>query len=249
MKIYDAHAHLYNDIEGLCKDTVLKAEQMYGISRFYISTLDGLKVYPDEECVAQCNRHTAQFMKERPDLIRGMIYLNTKNANMLDELKRNVELGFSGVKLWISQLCDDPSVYPLAEKLIELDMPMLLHVFYKSFGQEPYECRSNHVANLAKRYPELKIIMAHLGGEVFHGMRAIKDCPNVYVDNSGSRAGGVDLTYAVKMVGADRLLYGSDCAIDTAPSLGQMLEVDVTEEEREAMLWKNAHKLFKEDQR
>lgn len=249
MKIYDAHAHLMPDIEGDCKEHILIAEQKYGIEKFYISSIWGPANYPDEDTIALCNRKTADFMAERPELIRGMVYLNPRNANTMEELKRNLDLGMVGVKLWVSQYCDDPCVYPLAEKLIELDVPMLLHVFYKSKWQLPDESRSNHVRNLALRYPELKIIMAHLGGEVFHGMRAIKDCPNVYVDNSGSRGGGVDMKHAINMVGTDRLLFGSDCPIDVAPSLGQMLEADVTEAQREDMLWRNAHKLFKEDAR
>lgn len=253
MKIYDAHCHLMSDLPGpdwqYCKPEILRAEELYGISKFYVSTIDGPAFYPDADCIANCNRLTAEFMKERPDLIRGMVYLNPKNANTLDELQKCVDQGFVGVKLWISQYCDDPCVYPLAERLIDLDIPVLLHVFYKSTGPLADESRSNHVRNLALRYPELKIIMAHLGGEVFHGMRTIKDCPNVYVDNSGSRGGGVDMTHAVNMVGADRLLFGSDSPIDAAPSLGQILEVDVSEEDREKMLWKNAHRLFKEDMR
>ncbi|MBP3633924.1 MAG: amidohydrolase [Oscillospiraceae bacterium] len=253
MKIYDVHAHLMADLGGepwhYCKPHILRGEELYGISKFYISTIDGPAYYPDADVLTRCNDMTLDFMKERPDLVRGMVYLNPKNENTLDELQRRVDEGFVGVKLWVSQYCDDPSVYPLAERLIELDMPLLLHVFYKSIAQFPDETRANHVRNLADRYPELKIVMAHLGGDVYHAMRVIKDCPNVYVDNSGSRGGGPDMTHAYKMVGADRLLFGSDSPIDAAPALGQILDLDIPEEEMEKMLWKNAHKLFKEDLR
>ena len=57
------------------------------------------------------------------------------------------------------------------------------------------------------------------------------------------------MRFAYDMVGADRLLFGSDCPIDAAPALGQILDLDISEEEKEKMLWKNAHKLFKEDLR
>ena len=253
MKIYDAHAHLMLDLVGEpwhhCKPHLKRGEELYGISKYYISTIDGPSMWPTSECIRQCNDMTYAYMLERPDLVRGMAYLNCRNADMLDELQRCVDRGFVGVKLWVSQYCDEPCVNPLAEKLIELDMPVLLHVFYKSNSVYGDETRANHVRNLADRYPELKIIMAHLGGDVYHAMRVIKDCPNVYVDNSGSRGGGPDMRHAYDMVGADRLLFGSDCPIDAAPSLGQILDLDISDEEKEKMLWKNAHKLFKEDLR
>ena len=253
MKIYDAHAHLMLDLPGEpwyhCRPQLDRGEELYGISKYYISTIDGPAYYPDPDCLRRCNDMTYDYMLERPELVRGMAYLNCKNKpeETLDELKRCVDRGFVGVKLWVSQYCDDPCVDPLAEKLIELDMPMLLHVFYKSVGCVADETRANHVRNLAERYPELKIIMAHLGGDVFHAMRVIKDCKNVYVDNSGSRGGGPDMKFAYDMVGADRLMFGSDSPIDAAPSLGQILDLDISDEEKEKMLWKNAHKLFKED--
>lgn len=251
MKIYDAHAHLASDFDGYLKEKIYLARDLYDISKFYISTMDGHFLYPDADEIKKSNDITAEFMKEEPELVRGMAYLNCRNKPevTMDELKRRLDQGFVGVKLWVSQYCDEHCVDPLAEKLIELDMPLLLHVFYKSNSVYGAETRANHVRNLAERYPELKIIMAHLGGDVFHAMRAIKDCPNVYVDNSGSRGGGPDMTHAYNMVGADRLLFGSDCCIDVTSSLGQVLEVDISEEDREKILWKNAHKLFKEDLR
>lgn len=253
MKIYDAHAHLMLDLPGEpwhhCRTQLKRGEELYGIEKYYISTIDGPSMWPTSDCIKRCNDMTYDFMCERPELVRGMAYLNCRNADTLDELQRCVDRGFVGVKLWVSQLCDDPCVNPLAERLIELDMPVLLHVFYKSNSVYGDESRANHVRNLADRYPELKIIMAHLGGDVFHAMRVIKDCPNVYVDNSGSRGGGPDMRFAYDMVGADRLLFGSDSPIDAAPALGQILDLDVSDEEKEKMLWKNAHKLFKEDLR
>ena len=251
MKIYDAHAHLMLDLPGdnYCRPYLKRGEELYGFEKYYISTIDGPAMWPDPDCIKRCNDMTYEFMCERPDLVRGMCYLNCRNADTLDELQRCVDRGFVGVKLWVSQLCDDPCVDPLAERLIELDMPVLLHVFYKSNSVYGDESRANHVRNLADRYPELKILMAHLGGDVYHAMRVIKDCPNVYVDNSGSRGGGPDMIHAYNMVGADRLLFGSDCPIDAAPALGQILDLDISDEEKEKMLWKNAHKLFKEDMR
>ena len=45
-----------------------------------------------------------------------------------------------------------------------------------------------HLGRLAQRYPEAKIMMAHLGGDWEYGFKVARECPNVYVDTSGSIA-------------------------------------------------------------
>jgi predicted TIM-barrel fold metal-dependent hydrolase len=50
--------------------------------------------------------------------------------------------------------------------------------------------------------------MAHLCGCGYRGVEFIADFPNVYVDTSGGQAEDGFLQYAVKRIGANRLLYG-----------------------------------------
>lgn len=244
--ITDVHAHIYlSDMEEN-KRNLLRTAQRYSVTRYYISNVEGVH-YPDEETVTLCNESVRDFCREQPDLIRGYTYLNPRNKNTLEELRRGIEdYAMAGVKLWVATHCDVPEVFPIAEQLIAYDKPLLLHTFWKSVGQLPDETTADHVANLAKRYPELKIIMAHLGGEAYHSLRAIAGCPNVWVDNSGTLVGSNDIDYAVKLLGTDRILFGSDMGIAFAGPYGQILEADLTEEEREKLLWKNAAKLFGE---
>ena len=242
----DAHAHLWLSRPEQCRKYILQAAEQFGISQVYVSTLDGDEMKPNEEIIEACNQATADFMKDYPGLIRGYVYINPQNTNAMDVMRRGMEeQGMSGVKLWVSCLCDDPSVYPLAESLIEYGKPLLIHAFYKATGQYSGESTCLHVRNLAKRYPELKIIMAHLGGEAYHGIRAIRDCENVWVDHSGTLVGSNDLAHAVRLLGTNRILFGSDMSVGGfEPSYGQMLEVAVSEKQREDMLWRNAKMLF-----
>lgn len=244
--ITDVHAHIFSsDLEGNKRDLLRTAER-YGVTRYYVSNVEAGH-YPSEEDVARCNESVRDFCRERPDLIRGYTYLNPRNKNSIAELRRGIEdYGMAGVKLWIATYCDVPEVFPIAEQLIAYDKPLLLHTFWKSVGQLADETTADHVAKLAKRYPELKIIMAHLGGEAYHSIRAIANCPNVWVDNSGTLVGSNDINYAVKLLGVDRVLFGSDMGIAFAGPYGQILEADLTQEEREKILWKNTAKLFGE---
>ena len=111
-----------------------------------------------------------------------------------------------GVKLWMASLCDDPRVFPVVEQCIEYRAPILIHSFHKAVGQLPFETTGEHVANLARRYPQARILMAHLGGNAYHGLPAIRDCPNVWTDICSSIFRGDSLSYALELLGEDRIL-------------------------------------------
>lgn len=244
--VTDVHAHVM--LHGVEEDKIklLRTAERYGVSRYYISTIDGAEV-PDEATIDLDNKVTADFVKEQPGLIKGYVYVNPRNANAMDVLRKGMEeQGMSGLKLWIATHCNDPLVYPIVEKMIEYDKPILIHTFVKAVGQLQYETTSYHVGKLAERYPEAKLIMAHLGGEPFHGIRNVAKYKNVWIDHSGTLVGSEDLNHTVKLVGADRVLFGSDMPIAYASSYGQVLEAKLTAEEREKIFWKNTAELFGE---
>lgn len=244
--IYDVHTHIWlRDVEGL-KRKFLEVAERCGVDRFYVSTLGGGH-YPNEQDIRDCNEATARFVKEQPGLIKGYVYVNPRHDNAMDVLRKGMEdQALSGLKLWVATHCDDPLVFPLVEKMIEYDKPILIHTFVKAVGQLDYESTSYHVANLAERYPEAKLIMAHLGGEPYHGIRPVAKYKNVWIDHSGTLVGSNDLRHAVDLVGADRILFGTDMPIAFASSYGQVLEAELTEEEREKIFWKNTAELFGE---
>ena len=245
--ITDVHAHLMMGNVENGRKALLQTARRYGVSRYYISTLDS-SLYPDEQAIDEDNAATAAFMRDEPEQIRGYVYVNPRNANALQVLRKGVEeQGMSGMKLWVATFCDDPLVNPLVEQMIAYDKPILLHTFVKAFGQAEQESTVAHVINLAQRYPEAKLIMAHLGGDAFHSIRAVAKHKNVWIDHSGSLVGSYDLTHTLRLVGADRVLFGTDMTpIGFPGSYGQVLEADLTPEEREKILWKNAAALFGE---
>ena len=154
-------------------------------------------------------------------------------------------MGMSGVKLWVATFCDDALVNPIAERCIERGAPLLIHSFYKADGQLPCESLGENVAALAARYPECRIIMAHMGAACFRELEPIRDMKNVAVDISGSLAHADDLPYAVSLLGAERILFGTDGPlIGFHVSYGQLLEAPLTREEYDLIAWKNAEKLI-----
>ena len=101
------------------------------------------------------------------------------------------------------------------------------------------------VARIAEGFPALKIVAAHFGG--YREWEKAEECligrfGNVYYDCSSSLW---DMTpergkYLIEKCGTDRVMFGSDYpAITPAVSLAEFLRLDLTEEVRDAVLYKN----------
>lgn len=241
--LIDIHAHLWGDKYEADKRSILHAMELYGISKVYVSGLSS--EIPTEDEVTEANREVSAFIRDYPEKIGGYVYVSPEHANAVDVLRRGMEdQGMVGAKFWISSFCDAPVVNRIAEYLIDYGAPLLVHAFHKATGQCKNESVGDNVALLARRYPELKIIMAHLGGNCYHGIPAIRDCKNVWVDYSGSVFRADEIEYTVEFLGADRILHGSDMPGSYLISFGQVLGANITMHDREKILWQNAEKIF-----
>ena len=241
--IIDIHAHIWKGAYRQNREDLLKAAVLYDITKIYISGLGGL--YPDEKEIDELNLEVNKFMAERPDKIEGYCYVNPHNANSLDVLKNSIEeYGMSGMKLWVASFCDDPSVFPLVEKCIDYRIPILIHAFHKANNQLEFESLGTNVARLAERYPEARIIMAHLGGNCYNGIKPVRDYENVYVDISGSLFRRDELDYTVKQIGSERILFGTDMIGSFLVNLGQVEEAYLTHEQKAMILYGNALRIF-----
>ena len=242
--IIDIHAHIWGKTpEGLenSKNLLRGAAKDFGIDRIYVSGL--CSKISDEAEIDYLNDEVYKFMKEEPELIGGAVYVNPENKNVLDVLKRATqERGFELIKLWCCTFADVPAMDPIMEYAEQNGLPVLFHTFKKSNGQVPNETTGIHVANIARRHPKTKILMAHLGGSSYDGIPAIRDLKNVWCDHSGTIYHGDDVNYAVEYLCADRILYGTDNLY--LQNIGQILGADLTDEEREMIFSKNAQKIL-----
>ena len=126
----------------------------------------------------------------------------------------------------------------------EMGVPVLLHAIHDSIRQ-PENCSTAvHIANIARRHPGTKILMAHFGGNCYHGIPAIRDVPNVWCDMSGPSFHGEELDYVVEQLGAERILFGTDMPGPYITNYAQVMGAELTETQRQLILHKNAKKLL-----
>jgi len=242
-RVIDMHTHIWLPHYKEDREELIKASEVYGINKIIISPLSGY--YPEVDELALLNRLATETVRMRPDLFDAYVYLNPRHENTVDVLRKGIEEdGKVGVKLWVATFCDDPLTYPIYEECIKYDVPVLIHSFIKTVGQLEYETRGNHVHNIAQRYPEAKLIMAHLSSNCYHGIKAIRNDKNVWVDFCGSIYRQDDLDYTVRQIGTDRILYGTDMPGSFVTNYGQVLEADITEKQRDDIFYGNAAKLF-----
>jgi len=246
MKMIDMHAHIWvRELYGQMHMEMIDACRKNGVDKLFVSALFG-GFCPDEKDIADANDATVEFSQKFPDLVRGMIYVNPfykSAAETVREYLKHDEM--VGIKLWIATLCDEECVNPVFEEAIRQDVPVLLHSWHKSVGQLDRESTGEHVANIAKRYPEAKIIMAHLGGNYYHGIKAIRNLPNVWTDISGTCDERDAVDYTLKNVGADRIMYGTDLPGSIQDCIAQVEGSMATQEEKEKIYYKNALNLFR----
>jgi predicted TIM-barrel fold metal-dependent hydrolase len=247
--IWDAHVHLAG-VPGSVEqriDRLLEYASRLGIARLIVSM--GTKFVQDpspDELRAQ-NDEVLQAVAHAPDRVLGLVYLNPKHPQAsLDELDRCVADGpLVGVKLWIAMRCDRPELDPLVRRAAQLKAPLWQHAYDRVDGNWPGESSCADVATLAARHPEASFICAHTGNDWERGIRMIRTAKNVYAEVCGSdpTAGFVEM--AVRELGAERVIYGSDAGGRSfASQLAKVTGADVPDEAKQRILGGNLRRLL-----
>ncbi len=247
--IVDAHVHLVRWAGEESTRRLVESARENGIGRLVASCLglDGYEHYISADGMVSANDYTLRAMEEFPREIVGLCYACPAHLDRsLREIERCVEKGpMAGIKLWIDARATDSRVGVIAREAVRLDVPILQHAFYKTSGNYQFESTPADVAALAVSHPGLRIHMAHLFGAGWRGIADIASCGNVWVDTSGSDPEAGRLQYALRELGHERILFGSDAPGRGFPvQLGKIDDVRMEESWRGAILRGNAARLY-----
>jgi len=248
--IIDCHVHLYCP-PGECladrANEMLACMDRLTIDKVCISLGPQLMVQPTADDLRAANAYVAEAVKAAPDRIIGFVYASPNHpdlsVNLMDQYIAHGP--FRGVKLWVCQLCDHVGNDPICEKASELGAPVLQHTWYKTTDNMATESEPRHLVSLARRHPNVNFIMAHAGGDWERGLRTIRHVPNIHPDTCGfdPEAGYTEL--AVKLLGAERIVFGSDATGRSfASQMAKVTGAGIPDEAKQLILGGNILRLM-----
>lgn len=254
MRKYDVHNHVMEALHepgadwSQTEDLVEAAEKL-GIDMLCCSRpITGGKQAGNSE-VRDVNNSVLAAMKRYPGLIAGFCFVQPGNGPAaLDEIERCLEGGMIGVKLYNQFKYSDPIVFPVAERCITHGIPLLGHSGHvtdaRTQAAQPQISDSHDFCMLSGRYPELTLILGHVngGGDWEWAIKALRDCPNVYVDTSGSVLENNTIEMCVQELGQERVLFATDMTMEGC--VGKILSASLTPSQREDIFWRNFQKIL-----
>jgi predicted TIM-barrel fold metal-dependent hydrolase len=250
--IIDADTHISptgEDAMAITYDELVRRMERAGVDK----ALTWLRP-PYMREIAESNAYVYEATKQYPDRILGFgwadPHLGVERSK--DDVKRCVyDYGFHGVKLNGAQnsyYIDDPKLsLPLVEEIAKTGKLLAFHV-----GTDAYETTHPfRVAKVARTFPELMILMAHMGGVAHHdlsnaGIEMAKECPNLFLIGSAVRSRAI--LKAIKTLGADRVCFGSDTPFELmhveVAKYHALLDSEVTPEEKQQVMGGNIARLM-----
>ena len=250
MLIIDIHTHPRLNSRPLkAMEEIIRLAKKSGINKLcLLGDVLRFGYNPSKEEIKRINDLTIRLVKRWPESLIGFCFLNPAHSKKFisDEIERCiVKEKFKGIKFEVAVNARDKRLDPIMEKAKELDAIVLHHAWYKTIGKAYDESDPSDIANLASRFPGVKIIMAHLTAAGPRGILDIAPFPNVYGDTSGSQPFSGMVEYAVEKLGPERILYGSDIpGRDFSSQLGRIYGAKIKEEEKKLILGLNAKRLL-----
>ena len=241
MKAFDLHCHFNHNVEGDTKTHEL-----------YYAGLEFLKKERERLDIEACamTTYSSVLSKER-------VYEENEYLHRLVQRE-------DWLYQWVVVNPRDIRTYLQAEQMLAHKKVLGLKILCSThqytpteYGDEIFAFANAHKATLlmhpdnyeimqalANKYPNMKLIIAHLGS--MNHINAVKNAinGNIYVDTSGIASSQNNvIEYAVQELGSDKIYFGTDsyaCAFQK----GRILFANITQEDKENILYKNALRDF-----
>jgi len=250
-RIWDEHSHLAS-VPGETPEERMEAlirwADRLGIERLLLSQGYSSQLHPTPDQFREENDRVLRAVRRFPDRSYGSVYLSPAYPEFsVDEFNRCVR---DGPMVSIGEVeADKPCSVPEMDRIVEcaasMKVPILQHAWLKTSGNEPGESTPYDVVALARRHPDVQFVCVHTGGDWERGIRIIRDTKNVSGDIAGSNPTSGFVEMAVRELGAERVIYGSDVGGRSfASQLGKVLGANIPDSAKELILGGNLRRLL-----
>jgi uncharacterized protein len=256
--IIDIHAHIGSfrgyDI-GL--QPLLTNLNKYGLRMALISNLDGCEMADTKNLnEVLANQATAAAVRDHPQLLRGLIWTRPEDgsAETVERfLQTPYEHLFVGMKFhpeFNHFDADDPRVDPYLALCERYKVPAVFHC-----GADGSKSSASKIYAIARRHPSVPIVLYHMGFLASHqsAIDAVLQSitrmdARLYLELS--QVSPQDALAAIRKVGSDRVLFGTDATYYGADHYGSyrslvaLLQNDLSAADLRKVLSGNAENLF-----
>ena len=242
-RIFDAHTYL-----GVARHSGRRFTASRMLAWMDASGIDRALVIPFpvvEDCRA-AHEEIGAAVRAWPDRLVGAACLppwQFREAEFRDEVRRTVErFGFRALKLQPQYHGLNP-ISPRSDFFFETAVEFGLTLICHTGAGAPFALPSLFILP-ARRFPELRLVLAHSGGGLYsaEAIVAATVCPNVYLELSTLLPHQV--AEVVAHVPASRTMIGSDLPENAGTEIGKILALEIAEEARREILFNTAARLF-----
>lgn len=260
--IIDAHVHVFP--EAIAAKAIANLQRNSPIPFASDGTLSSLRqsmakarinrsvilpVSTKAEQVKSINCYAIELNKS-PDII-AFGTMHPGFAGFRDEIKRLKEHGIRGVKMHPDYQAfdvDDAGIFPIYETLAEAGLILFLHAGKNINIKEPPRCTPAGLAKVAKTFPQLKLIAAHLGGwRMWDEVEKHLVGSSVRFDTSFA-LGHMNAKQFLRIIrdhGIEKIIFGTDSPWNgQSTSVQEIMNLPLPEHEMDLILGQNAVKLF-----
>ncbi len=240
--IVDCHVHILNT-EDSHLGQLLKVADRVGVDKLCISSLSRQWVeFPNAYQLEEAAEDVLTACQKHPDRFVGGTYVSADHVEKsLALIERSIAHGpCRFIKLWVSQFLDDPRLQPILERAMELRKAVLAHTWQKATGNMTRESTGYHAVNVVRRYPDLRLWIAHCNGRWEEAARLVASYPNLCMDISGGEPEEGIVECLLRHVSSERIFFGSDApGRNPAAQMAKVLSARIPEETKKRILGQN----------
>ena len=207
------------------------------------------------------NKELSDLVKQYPKRLIGFAGVwDPKKPEAVTMLEEGVtKLGLKGLKLHPdchSFSPEDKEIVPLIKRAAELEVPTLIHSYPGSMRRGYFhKAAPETIDELKKHVPDATIIIGHMGYPRYLDLLTVGQIPGVYVETSFGLTNIAELhglefaTKLLKMIGVDKVLFGSDwigkqVGMEQQKQLDLINKLYLTREEKDKILGGNISTLL-----
>jgi len=199
----------------------------------------------------KANDTVAGIVQQHPDRFIPVAFVTPHYPEeTVSELERAFDvIGAKFLKIYppyYGNSIDHPGYAHILEWLDDRGLAIMSHAM--STWDPPGLTIEARFTNLAKRYPNVKWVLAHQGGggpKQEDAVNTVRAVPNVYLETAAESDAYGNIEYIVGRAGAERVLFGTDMSLfDARFEIGKIVTADISDQAKKQILGLNAIELL-----